>query len=168
MPLYLIYQCCKCKESGSQDLWSISRDHKYSSQRYVCQHFDVEIDHESKIGFFFGIGWRNKIKVTAYYKPGCIRKTILERTFKKNDTEYEDYAKFSNEAVFHARVSDYRDRQPSCGFNAQNDIDYNERREQERLEELRRQQRIKEEKERQYKRELESKKQKIIEKIKMK
>ena len=55
MPLYFIGECCKCKEKVCQDIWSISRDHKYADSRYVCSHFDVEIDHVSSIGFF-GIG----------------------------------------------------------------------------------------------------------------
>ena len=62
MPLYLVFQCCKCKNSISKDLWSIAKDHYYSDTKYVCEHFDVIIDHKSSIGFF-GIGWRNEITI---------------------------------------------------------------------------------------------------------
>ena len=52
--------------------------------------------------------------------------------------EHESYACFSNRAVFHARVSDSRGMYPSCGFNLQNKIEYEEHKEKQRLEELRR------------------------------
>ena len=133
MPLHLICQCCKCKNSLSNDLWSITRNHKYSCRRYVCPHFDVDIDHASSIGFF-GIGWANSIKIKAYYKPNSISQVIIDKTFSENNKEYQNYAKFSNKVVFHARISDYISNYPSCGFNMQNDIEYNERMEQERRE----------------------------------
>ena len=139
MPLYLIAQCCKCKASISLDIWSIKRDNGYSRERYVCEHFDVNIYHESSIGFF-GIGWRNKIKVTAYYKPRRYSKNIIERTFEKGDTEFQDYQVFSNEAVFHARISDDYGNYPTIGNNRQNEIEYKENLEHERLERLRREQ----------------------------
>ena len=160
MPLYAICQCCKCKNSVSQDLWSISRNHKYSDSRYVCSHFNVEIDHESSTGFL-GIGWRNTIKITAYYKPNYERRVVIDRTFKKNDTEYQDYVNFSNKAVFHARISDYRGNYPTCGYNAQNDIDYierEEREEQERREQERREQQRKQEEQNKINEIIESKK----------
>ena len=66
MPLHLIAQCCACKGSISQDLWAIIRNHGYSGNKFVCEHFDVNIDHESSLGFLgIGIGWSNKIKVEA-------------------------------------------------------------------------------------------------------
>ena len=133
MPLYLICQCCKCKSSLSQDLWSIARNHKFSDSKFICNHFEVEIDHESNIGFL-GIGWSNRITITAYYKPNNERKILIDTTFNSNNTEYQNFAVFSNKVVIHARISDYTGNYPSCGFNAQNDIDYNERREQERRE----------------------------------
>ena len=133
MPLHLIGQCCKCKSFLYFDLWSIAKNHKYSNEsRYVCEHFDVEIDHESKIGFF-GIGWSNKIKVTAEYKPNYESKVIINETFNKNHTESENYEKFSNKVVFHARISDYKNRKPTKGFSVQDDIEYEEKREQEEL-----------------------------------
>ena len=132
MPLFLIFQCCKCKSSLYQDLWSIERNHKFSDSRFICSHFDVEIDHESSIGFL-GIGWSNRITITAYYKPNNERRILIDKTFKRNVTEYQDYAKFSNKVIIHARISDYKGRYPNCGFHAQNEIDYNERREEERL-----------------------------------
>lgn len=147
MPLHFIGQCCKCKSSISQDLWSIARNHKYSEKRYVCAHFDVEIDHESTIGFF-GIGWSNTIKITAYYKDYNQSKTVINRTFKKNDTEYENYVKF-NKIVFHARISDYSGNYPTCGNTIQDDIDYNENKIQEerkKMEQKRREEKQREEK----------------------
>ena len=166
MPLYAICQCCKCKKSVSQDLWSISRDHKYSGSRYVCEHFDVDIDHESRIGF--GFNWRNTITISAYYKPNYESRVIINRTFKRNDTEFQDYVRFSNKAVFHARVSDYRGQYPSCGYNAQNDIDYNESREQERREQKRKEeeQKRKEEEQKKINEIIESKKMNSEEKTK--
>ena len=139
MPLYLIAQCCKCKGSISKDIWAIKWNHGYSGKRYVCQHFDVEIDNESRTGLF-GLGWWNTITVIAYYKPRYCRKEIFRRTFKKNDTEYQDYQIFNNEVVFHARVSDDSNNYPDVGNNRQNDIEYHERREQERREQERREQ----------------------------
>ena len=123
MPLYFIGECCKCKENVYQDLWSISRDHKYSESRYVCSHFNVEIDHQSSIGLC-GIGWRNTITIRAYYKPSGTTKNIISRTFRRNDTEYQSYAVFSNKVVFHGRISDYDGRYPDCGNSIQNDIEY--------------------------------------------
>ena len=106
-----------------QDLWSISRDHTYSESRYVCSHFNVEIDHQSSIGFW-GIGWRNTITIKAHYKPSGTTKNIISRTFRRNDTEYQSHAVFSNKVVFHGRVSDYDGRYPDCGNSIQNDIEY--------------------------------------------
>ena len=123
MPLYFIGECCKCKESVYQDLWSISRDHKYSESRYVCSHFDVEIDHQSSIGFW-GIGWRNTITIRAHYKPSGTKKTVISKTFNSNNTEYQDYAVFDNKVVFHGRISDYDGRYPDCGNSIQNDIEH--------------------------------------------
>ena len=125
MPLYVICECCKCKESVSQDVWAISRNHKYSNSRYLCTHFDVEIDTESSIGFL-GYNWRNTITVRAYYKPTGNKRTVISRTFNKNSMEYQDYEKFSNKVVIHARVSDYRGNYPTCGNNIQDEIEYEE------------------------------------------
>ncbi len=122
MPLHLICECCKCKQSFSQDLWSISIDNSYSDQRYVCSHFDVEIKHESSIGFW-GIGWKNKITITANYKPDSSRKVIIDKTFDSYNTEYQNYSIFDNKVVFHARISDYKDNYPNIGFSRQEDIE---------------------------------------------
>ena len=130
MPLHLICECCKCKESLSQDLWAISRDHKYAESRYLCEHFDVEIDHVSSTGFF-GIGWRNEIMIRAYYKPTRTKKNVISRTFNKNSMEYQNYAKF-NKVVIHARISDSRYNYPTIGNSVQDDIEYNEERERRR------------------------------------
>lgn len=73
MPLHIICQCCKCNESFSQSLWSIERNHKYNHSENVCEHFDVTIDHESSIDFF-GINWRNTIKIVACYRPSWTKK----------------------------------------------------------------------------------------------
>ncbi len=153
MPLHLICECCKCKKSLSQDLWAISRDHKYAEPSPLCIHFDVEIDHVSSIGFF-GIGWRNEITVRAYYKPTGTKKDIISRTFDTNDMEYQDYAKF-NKVVIHARISDSRNNDPTCGYSVQDDIEYNEERERQRIEELRLQEQRREEMQRKYKRDSE-------------
>ena len=123
MPLNFICQCCLCKNSLSQELWSISRDHKYSESRYVCSHFDVEIDHQSSIGFW-GIGWRNTITIRAHYKPSGTKKTVISKTFDSNNTEYQDYAVFDSKVVFHGRISDYDGRYPDCGNSIQNNIEY--------------------------------------------
>ena len=105
MPLHLIFQCCKCKNSLSHDIWSISRNHKYSDSKYVCEHFDVIIDHESSCGFF-GLEWRNEITIKAYCKIYNNTKTVIDRTFNINFMEYQDYTRFNN-IVCHARISDY-------------------------------------------------------------
>ena len=165
MPLYLIAECCKCKASISLDIWSIKRDNGYSRERYVCEHFDVNIYHESSIGFF-GIGWRNKIKVTAYYKPRGVSKNIIERTFEKGDTEFQDYQVFSNEAVFHARISDDYGNYPTIGNNRQNDIEYNEARERQRREQEKRERKRREEQQRQLQRECDLQLSRLIEKEK--
>lgn len=161
MPLYVICECCKCKESVSQDVWAISRNHKYNYSRYLCTHFNVEIDTESSIGFF-GYNWRNTITVRAYYKPTGEERNVISRTFNKNSMEYQDYEKFNNKVVIHARVSDYRNKYPTCGNKIQDEIEYNEERERQRLEEIRLERQRREEMQRQYERDLE------LEKIKNK
>ena len=154
MPLHLIGQCCACKNSIDQDLYAIKHNHGYAERRSVCEHFDVIIDHESSIGFF-GIGWSNKIKVEAILKPGEIRQEIINRTFDGNNMEAQDYAKFSNKFVFHVRISDHRNNKPDVGFKYQDEIEYNERREQLKLEQLKREQERREEQQRQLQRECE-------------
>lgn len=136
MPLHLIVQCCKCNQSISHDLWSIARNHKYADSKYVCDHFSVTIDHESSCGIF-GIGWRNEVKVSAYCKINYMTRTLINKTFNKSFMEYEDYARFG-QIVCHARISDYRGNYPRCGFNIQNEIEYNERMERQRREEMER------------------------------
>ena len=93
MPLYLVFQCCKCKQSLSKDLWSIAKDHYYYETRYVCEHFDVIIDHKSSIGFF-GIGWSNEITITAECKEYYCRKDVIHKTFNSSCTEYQNYSRF--------------------------------------------------------------------------
>ena len=136
MPLHLIVQCCKCKESLSHDLWSIARNHKYADSKYLCSHFSVTIDHESSCGFL-GINWRNEIKISAYCKQNYLTRTIIDRTFNRSFMEFEDYAKFGN-IVCHARISDSRGNYPHRGFDIQNEIEYNERIERQRREEMER------------------------------
>ena len=165
MPLYLIAQCCKCKGSISKDIWAIKWNHGYLGRRYVCGHFDVEIDNESSTGVF-GMGWWNTITVIAYYKPCDCRKEIFRYTFKKSDTEYQDYKIFNNKVVFHARVSDDSNNYPDVGNNRQNDIEYHERREQERGEQERRKLKRREEQQRQLQRECDLQLGKLIEKEK--
>ena len=162
MPLHLIGQCCKCKGSISVDLWSIKRNHGYSEERYVCQHFNIDIDHESKTGFF-GLGWSNKITVKAKYKPSGESKVIISRTFNRSYMEFQDYKVFANKVVFHARVSDSRNNYPTVGSNYQKDIEYNEKREEERRE---RERKRREEQQRQLQRECNLKLSKLIEKEK--
>ena len=132
MPLHIIFQCCKCKRSLSQDLWSVARDHKYADTKYVCPHFNVIIDHRSSCGLL-GLGWRNEINIKAYCKVYDNTKTVIDRTFNKNLLEYEDYSRFNN-IVCHARISDYRCNYPNCGFNLQNEMEYDEKMEQEKRE----------------------------------
>ena len=132
MPLHLTFQCCKCKSSLCQDLWSISRNHKHAYAKYVCSHFDIIIDNESTCGFF-GFGWFNEIIINVYCKRTSTTKKLIDRIFNRNFMEYQNYARFGN-IVCHARISDYRGNYPTCGFNLQNDIEYNERMEQQRRE----------------------------------
>ena len=92
MPLYLVFQCCKCKNSLSKDLWSIAWDHYYSDTKYVCEHFNVIIDHKSSIKFF-GIGWKNQITIKAICKINCYStKTVIDQTFNSSFTEYQNYS----------------------------------------------------------------------------
>ena len=134
MPLHFTWECCKCKSSDSQSLWAISRNHKYSGKRYVCSHFDINIDTISHIGFL-GIGWSNEITVTVTYKKNDSRKTLIDRTFNKKFMDYQNYVIF-DKIVIHGRVSDYRSS-PTVGYSIQRDIEYNE--ERQRREEQRRQ-----------------------------
>ena len=167
MPLHLIAQCCACKGSISQDLWAITRNHGYSGNKFVCEHFDVNIDHESSLGFLgIGIGWSNKIKVEAIYKPENIKQVIIDQTFDRNYMEYQNFKIFSKKFVFHARISDTRYNNPDIGFSQQEEIEYNERREQQRLEQLKREQERREEKQRQLQRESNLRLGKLIEKEK--
>ena len=89
--------------------------------------------------------WRNRIIIKANYKPECCTKILIDRTFNKNNTEYQDYKVFSDKVVFHARISDFRNNYPTIGNYRQNEIEYKERWEHERLEHLRREQQRKEE-----------------------
>ena len=126
MPLYIIFQCCKCHSNYYLDLWTISPNHKYSFEpKYVCCHFDMEIDHESNLGFF-GLGWSNQIIITAYNKYSKEKKIIIDQTFNKNHTEYEKYGVFSNKYVCHVRISQYKHNHPISGFNIQEKINYME------------------------------------------
>jgi len=143
MPLHLIAECCKCHNTISRDLWAIKKNHGYSERLYICNHFDIEINHESSTGFF-GWGWRNIIKITAYYKPDSCSKEIINQIFSISNTEYQNYEVFGDKTVFHARISDFRNNYPIIGRNLQNDIEYNEMREHEALELLRREQQRKE------------------------
>ena len=154
MPLHLIAQCCACKASLFLDLYAIKSNHGYSGIRFVCEHFDVNIDHESSIGNF-GFGWYNKIKVEAIYRPDGRKKVIIDKTFNKNDMEFQRHEIFSNKIVFHARISDYRNNNPDIGFKFQEEIEYNERREQQRLEQLRREQERREEEQKELQKERE-------------
>ena len=86
------------------------------------------------------MGWIIKINIKAYYKPEYCIKTIINRTFDIHNTEYQDYAVFSDKVVFHARISDYKNNYPIIGSNLQNEIEYKENLEHERLERLRREQ----------------------------
>ena len=139
MPLHLIAECCKCHCLISQDIWTIRQNHGYSGKKFVCSHFDVDIDHESSTGFL-GLGWRNKITIKACYKPENSSKIIISRTFYVSNTEYEDYQVFSDKVVFHARISDFTNNYPTIGNNRQNEIEYKENLEHERLERLRKEQ----------------------------
>jgi hypothetical protein len=139
MPLHIRGECCKCNGTFYFDIWSISRNHKYFNEYIrVCDHFDVEIDHESSIGFL-GWGWSNHIKLYAFYKQNNEKQIIINETFSKGDTESEKYKIFSNKIVFRARVSDYRYNYPTCGMDIQERLDYEEIREQQKLEQQRRQ-----------------------------
>ena len=128
----------------AQDLWAIKKNHGYSFKKYLCSHFDVDIDHESSTGIL-GFGWCNRIIIKVYYKPEDCIKILINKTFNINNTEYQDYKVFSDKVVFHARISDYRNNYPIIGNNIQNEIIYKERWEHERLEQLRREQQRKEE-----------------------
>ena len=134
MPLHLIIECCKCKGYISKDIWSIKRDHGYNETKRLCSHFSVNIDHISSIGFF-GLGWSNLITVTVTRYSQT--KTLIKKTFRKNDTEYQHYVRF-DKIVVHARVSDSSGYWPTCGRDEQETIEFNERREQQEREEKKR------------------------------
>ena len=158
MPLHLIFQCCKCKNSLSHDLWSIVRNHKYADSKNVCSHFNVIIDHESSCGLL-GFGWENYITIKAYCKINYCTKIIISRTFNSGFMEYQNYERFDN-IICHARISDYKRNYPDCGFNLQKEIEYNERIEKQKREEM--------ERKRQYERELELQMENMIERGKNK
>ena len=125
MPLYIVYECCKCNIKDNFSIWSIKSNNGYSYNRYLCEHFNIDIDHESSIGFF-GIGWANKIKVYVNYKKYNSRLELINRTFSRNNTEYQNYIEIDG-AVIHARISDYKNQNPICGKQIQQnlDIEYN-------------------------------------------
>jgi hypothetical protein len=127
----------------TQDLWAIKKNHGYSFKKYLCSHFDVDIDHESSTGIL-GLGWINRIIIKVYYKPECWTKILINSAFNKNNTEFQDYKVFSDKVVIHARISDFRNNYPTIGNYRQNEIVYKERWEHERLEKLRREQQRKE------------------------
>ena len=72
-------------------------------------------------------------------------KTVIDRIFNRCFTEYQNYSRFGN-LVCHARISDDKVNYPNCGFDLQNEIEFNESREKERIK--RQEERIKIEKER--------------------
>ena len=83
MPLHIRGECCKCKSNFFFDIWSISRNHKFSGQYiHICNHFDVEIEHESSIGLF-GWGWSNHIKLYAIHKQNNEKQIIIDEEFNK-------------------------------------------------------------------------------------
>ena len=133
MPLHIRGECCKCKSNFFFDIWSISRNHKFSGQYiHICNHFDAEIEHESSIGLF-GWGWSNHIKLYAIHKQNNEKQIIIDEEFNKKNTEYQNYKIFSNKIVFGARVSDYRYNYTTCGMDIQDRIDYEEKIEKQRL-----------------------------------
>ena len=138
MPLHLTWECIKCKNSGSQSLWSIRGNHCYSDRRNVCKHFDIIIDTVSSIGIF-GYKWRNTITVTVIYNLNSARKNVIEDTFNGDNMEKQNYVIFNN-IVFHARVSDSKGYYPTIGNSVQQDIEYNERLEEQKKEQQRREQ----------------------------
>ena len=73
--------------------------------------------------------------------------------------EYQNYERFDN-IICHARISDYKRNYPDCGFNLQKEIEYNERIEKQKREEM--------ERKRQYERELELQMENMIERGKNK
>ena len=93
-----------------------------------------------QMSLFYRLGWRNKITIKAYYKPENSSKIIISKTFFVSNTEYQDYQVFSDKVVFHARISDFTNNYPTMGNNRQNEIEYKENLEHERLERLRKEQ----------------------------
>ena len=133
MPLHFIFECCKCRSNLRNDLWSLAWNHKYADSQYVCPHFDIIIDHESYSGF--GLFWSKQITIRVYCKVNNNTKTLIDKTFNRYNTEYENYALFDN-IVCHGRISDYTNNYPSCGYMLQNEIEHNEK-----LEEIEKQKR---------------------------
>ena len=126
MPLHIRCQCCKCKSIFILHLWAITINHKYANEsKYICCHFDVEIDHESNIGFF-GLGWSNHIIIKAFDKKNNEKKIIIDHMFNDKFTEYQNFVIFSNKIVFHARISDFKGNSPNIGFEIQEKINDNE------------------------------------------
>ena len=131
MPLYLTWECCKCHLRGCKLLWAIGRNHKYNYTRPFCYHFNIRIDSVSSKGFF-GLGWNNEIALEVENK-GSTKKEI-NKLFNGECTEYEDFVQFDN-LVFHARVSDYQGKLPTCGYKIQAKIKEKEKAEQQKREE---------------------------------
>ena len=111
----------------AKNIWSISKNHSLSDTEHLCTHFDYNLDHESQIGFF-GLGWPNRIILTIRYKKDNSEKTLIDRAFCINNTEYQNYERFDN-IVVHARVSDERGIYPDCGYTIQKEIDDKEKNE---------------------------------------
>ena len=125
MPLHIRCQCCKCKSVFILHLRAITINHKYANEsKYICCHFDVEIDHESNIGFF-GLGWSNHIIIKAFDKKNNEKKIIIDHMFNDKFTEYQNFVIFSNKIVFHARISDFKGNYPSNGFKVQEKMNSN-------------------------------------------
>ena len=64
-------------------------------------------------------------------------RTLINKTFRKDDTEHQKYVKI-DKIVVHARVSDSSGYWPDCGRSEQETIEFNERREQQEREEKKR------------------------------
>ena len=61
-------------------------------------------------------------------------KKVINKLFNGECTEYEDFVQFDN-LVFHARVSDYQGKLPTCGYKIQAKIKEKEKAEQQKREE---------------------------------
>ena len=118
MSLYFTWECMKCKCIGTQILLDESNNPKYSDERNFCQHFNISMDVSN-----IGKGRSNQITIKAIYKPNNSIKTLIDKSFNEEYTEYQNYTLFGD-VILHGRISENKGLSPIIGNYIQQANEY--------------------------------------------